>query len=89
MAVTSLVLGILALVISVFIPAWGWLGAILGIVGIILGALGRKNAPEKKGLATAGLVMSIIAVALGLIFWIACVACISAASTELAALGAL
>lgn len=88
MAVASLVLGILALVISVFIPAWGWLGAILGIVGIILGALGKKD-PAKKGMATAGLVMSIIAVAFGLIFWIACVACVSAASAELAALGAL
>ena len=89
MAVASLVLGIIALVIAVFIPAWGLFGAILGIVGIVLGALGRKKTPEKKGMATAGLVMSIIAVALGLIFWIACVACISAASTELAALGAL
>lgn len=75
MAVASLVLGICALVFP-FIGL-GWLSALLGIVGIILGALGKKNV-EKKGMATAGLVMSIIAVALGLISWIACAACIGA-----------
>lgn len=73
MAVAALVLGICALAFP-FIGL-GWLSCLLGIVGIILGALGRKN-PEKKGMATAGLVMSIIAVALGLIVWLACAACI-------------
>lgn len=73
MAVASLVLGIVALVLS-FI-GFGWVSVIIGIVGIILGALGRKD-ETKKGLATAGLVMSIIAVALGLIFWLACAACV-------------
>lgn len=77
MAVASLVLGIVALVISVFFAGLNWLGIIIGIIGIILGALGKKD-EEKKGLATAGLVMSIIAVALGLIFWIACAACVGA-----------
>lgn len=75
MAVASLVLGICSLVFP-FIGL-GWLSMILGIVGIILGALGRKKA-EKKGMATAGIVMSIIAVALGLLMWIACAACIGA-----------
>lgn len=76
MAVASLVLGIIGLVFA-FIPAVGWVGAILGIVGIILGVLGRKSQPEKKGMAIAGLVMSIIAVVLGAIMFIACVACTS------------
>lgn len=62
MAVASLVLGIIPLVIGIFSAgSLGWLGAILAVVGIILGALGRKN-PEKKGMATAGLVCSIIGV---------------------------
>ena len=78
MAVASLVLGICSLVFP-FIGL-GWLSMILGIVGIILGALGRKNA-EKKGMATAGIVMSIIAVALGLLMWIACAACVGALAT--------
>lgn len=73
MAVASLVLGICSLVFP-FIGL-GWLSALLGVVGIVLGALGKKNV-EKQGLATAGIVMSIIAVALGLISWIACAACI-------------
>lgn len=62
MAVASLVLGIISLVIGIFSAgSLGWLGAILAVVGIILGALGRKNL-EKKGMATAGLVCSIIGV---------------------------
>lgn len=73
MAVASLVLGICALVFP-FIGL-GWLSVLIGVVGIVLGALGRKNS-EKKGMATAGIVMSIIAVALGLIMWLACAACV-------------
>ncbi len=73
MAVASLVLGICSLVFP-FIGL-GWLSVLVGIVGCILGALGRKN-ESKKGMATAGMVMSIISVALGLIMWIACAACI-------------
>lgn len=77
MAIASLVLGILSLVIGIFSAgSLGWLGGILGIVGIILGALGRKDL-EKKGMATAGLVCSIIGTILCLILYIACVACIS------------
>lgn len=74
MGVASLVLGIIAIVISIFFAGFNWLGAVLGIVGIVLGALGRKG--EKRGAATAGLVLSIIAFALGLITWIACAACV-------------
>ena len=78
MAVASLVLGIVALVFA-FIPGINWIAWIAGVVGIVLGVLGRKKQPEKKGMATAGLVMSIIAVALGIIMYIACVACVNAA----------
>ena len=73
MAVASLVLGICSLVFP-FIGL-GWLSVVLGLVGIILGALARKK-ETGKGMATAGLVMSIIAVALGLVMWLACAACI-------------
>lgn len=76
MGVASLVLGIIAVVIGLFSGgSLGWLGAILAIIGIILGALGRKD-PEKQGLATAGLVLSIIGLVLCLILYIACIACI-------------
>lgn len=73
MAVASLVLGICALVFP-FIGL-GWLSVLIGIVGIILGALARKD-ESKRGMATAGIVMSIIAVALGVVTWIACVMCV-------------
>lgn len=78
MGVASLVLGIVAIVIGVFSAgALGWIGGIFGIIGIILGALGRKNLPEdKRGMATAGMVCSIVGTILCLLFYIACVACI-------------
>lgn len=76
MGVASLVLGIIAVVIGLFTGgSFGWLGAILAIIGIILGALGKKN-PEKSGLATAGLVLSIIGLVLCLLLYIACIACV-------------
>ena len=43
-------------------------------IGIVLGAVGRKNA-NKKGVATAGMVLSIIGTVLCLILYIACFAC--------------
>lgn len=81
MGVTSLVLGIVALVCC-FIPGAGIVGIILGILGIILGALGKKN-PEKKGIATGGLVCSIIATAICGITYIACAACVGAIGSVL------
>lgn len=70
MAVASLVLGIVALVMG-FIPGVGLVGIIVAIIAVILGALGRRD-PEKKGLATGGLVCGIIALALSLIVYFAC-----------------
>ena len=77
MAVASLVLGIISIVIGLFVSAWGWAGTIIGIIGIILGVQGRKD-PEKKGLATAGLVCSIIGTVLCVLFFLACAACLGA-----------
>ena len=82
MAIASLVLGIVSIVFSA-IPGLGLLSWILAIVGIILGALGRKN-PEKKGIATAGLVCSIIGLILGIITWLACAAVLGVAGSSLA-----
>lgn len=76
MGVAALVLGIISILIGIFSAgALGWLGAILGIVGIILGAIARKNT-ENNGLATAGMVCSIIGLVLCLILYIACAACV-------------
>ncbi len=77
MGIAALVLGIVSLLLSLF--GGGVLGVISSIVGIILGILGRKD-EKQKGMATAGLVCSIIALILGLIVWIACASIIGAAA---------
>lgn len=69
--IASLVLGIASLVCGSFLPGLQWIGSITGLIGIILGALGRKKS-EKKGIATAGLVCSIIGFVLSTIFFVAC-----------------
>lgn len=74
MAVASLVLGIIAIVCGIFLAGFQWVGAIVGVIGIVLGAQGRKN-PEKQGIATAGLVCSIIGFVLCIVLFVACVAC--------------
>jgi hypothetical protein len=73
MAVAGLVLGILSLVggsipgVNAF-PMW-----LLGIVGIVLSTIARKK--ENSGIATAGLVLSIIGTIISLISFIACAVC--------------
>lgn len=73
MGVAALVLGIVALVCT-FIPGAGVIGMIIGIVGIILGALAKKKG--QSGVATAGLVCSIIGTAICGIGFLACSACV-------------
>ncbi|MCF7928191.1 MAG: DUF4190 domain-containing protein [Spirochaetales bacterium] len=63
MATAALVLGIVGVVFS-WVPI---LNFILGALAIILGALGMKKTPEKKGMAIAGLVLGIVTVVVGII----------------------
>ena len=73
MAAGSLVLGIISLVMAFIIPGSTvkWIGAVLALIGIILGVQGRKD-PEKHGLATGGMVCSIIGFIACIIVVIAC-----------------
>jgi lysylphosphatidylglycerol synthetase-like protein (DUF2156 family) len=71
MAVTALVCGIVGAVFGL-IPWTFWLAWILGIIAIVFGALGRRReerepAAGKRSMATAGLVLGIVAIALGII----------------------
>lgn len=82
MAAASLVLGIISLIMAFVAPgaAVKWIGAILALVGIILGVQGRKN-PEKHGLATGGMVCSIIGFIACIIVVIACAGCVGVVSS--------
>ena len=70
MGVASLVLGILSVILADVFSGFGWLAAILGLVGIILASVAKKKDPD--GMATAGLVLSIIGLVLGLLMYVAC-----------------
>ena len=83
--IAGMVLGIVA-IIFLFIPGVSFLGWICGIVGIILSAIAISNAKKAgqkpAGMAVAGLVLSIISIAIGLILvMIGCVAGCAIAST--------
>ncbi|RLP86638.1 MULTISPECIES: hypothetical protein [unclassified Micromonospora] len=68
-ATFALVFGVSGL-ISVLTAILAWLGLVLGIIGIILGIVGLKMAARPgvtgRGVAIGGLVLSILAVLIGL-----------------------
>ncbi len=85
MAIAALVLGIAGLVLS-FVPGISIAGPIAAIVGVILGAVARKKAKdagEPTGMATAGMVLSIITLVISAIVVIATIACVGAIGASL------
>lgn len=85
MGIAGFVLGLVG-VIGSFIPVVNYIVPVSSIVGIVLSVLGRKKGKEKgdTGLATAGLVLNIIALVLGIFSII----CITLCAASLAAAGA-
>ncbi len=89
-AVAGLVLGIIALVLRIFLG--GWLGLVvlaLSIVGLVLSVNGGKKlkaAGQPAGVATAGLVLGIIAVVLSALLFLTCDLCIICAVCAAASL---
>lgn len=80
MGVAGLVLGILSAA-GGWIPGVSYFAWIFGILGIILSAAGRKKAAadnQPTGIATAGLVLSIVGLVISIIGLICTVACVSA-----------
>ena len=51
----------ISLISLLVLPLW------LGILGLILSSLGMTNETPKKGLATAGLIISIVSIVFGII----------------------
>ena len=84
LSVAGLVLGICSVVVGLIIN--GWVGLICGIIGIVLSVMGRnkaKAAGAPTGMATAGLVCSIIATAIIAVVFLAAIICVSAAEAAL------
>ena len=78
MGIAALVVGIASLVVFIFFGgAFSPIVFPIAIVGIILGALARKD-PETRGMGTVGLICSIITLVLTILSYVACVACVGA-----------
>lgn len=77
MCVASLVLGIISLV---FFCIW-YISVPCAIIAIALGAVAGKSG--KNGMAKAGLIMGIIAIALVVVFWILAIIGLSVLGDEL------
>ena len=72
MSIAAMVLGICSLVIP-------YAGIAVAIVGLVLGVLGQKKAQEvgaPVGMAKAGIIMSIIAIAWAILLTILCATCL-------------
>ena len=87
-SIVALVLGLVGIVLS-FIPI-GVAGAIISLIcsicAIVFGAMGMKACPkgvDGHGLAVAGLVLGIIAVACAVIALICVIACVAAVSSAM------
>lgn len=72
LAIASMVLGIVSIILMCFPTIFCYGTWVLAIVGIVLAAVAKKKA--KSGMATAGLVCSIIALALWVVYIIGIVA---------------
>ncbi|WP_041611075.1 hypothetical protein [Treponema primitia] len=80
MGVAGLVLGILSAV-GGWIPGLNYFAWVFGILGIVLSAIGRKKAAadsQPTGIATAGLVLSIVGLVISIVGLICTVMCVSA-----------
>ena len=82
-AIVALVLGIVSCVIPWWGLAYGIIALICAIVGLVMAILAQKSFKaigQKSGMATAGLILSIIGIVLSIIGIIACGICIAAAN---------
>ncbi len=84
LAIAGLVLGIVAC--ALFWATWiNIVTMILGVVGIVLSIMGSKKSKlvgEPTGIATAGLVLSIIGTVLSVIGFFTCTVCVMCVVSE-------
>ena len=67
-AVAGMVLGIISVVFA-FIPCMGLISVVTGVIGLVMGIMGRK-AVSRHGMAVAGIVLSSIGIGLSVVFFI-------------------
>ena len=67
LAVTSLVLGILAILLSILLFWAFYIAFILGVIGLIMGIVSIAQHREGKGLAVAGIITSSIGLLISLV----------------------
>jgi len=93
LAVTSLVLGIVALALPLVTCGVGYIpGLIIAVVGLILAAVALSKykaaeTSEGRGMAMAGLILCIIALGAAIVTWIACAGTLGGIATELEGMG--
>lgn len=74
-AALSLILGIFSILFGVFFGGAPWIGILLGVGGIIIGASEKKKKHKAtKGLATGGFVCGIVGTSLSVVVGIVCAA---------------
>lgn len=64
MALASLILGILSILISLGHPIFNIFGVVAGLAGIVLGYFARRRSEKRRGIALAGIILSILGVLL-------------------------
>lgn len=82
-AIAAMVLGIIACVFAWFGLVSGIISLIIAVVGLVLAIMARKSYAaigQKNGMATAGLVLSIIGIVLSCIGIVACGICVCVAN---------
>lgn len=68
LGIASLAVGIVAAVAAILPIDWAWIaGAVLAVIGLVLGIVGLTRADRSKGVATAGTVVSAAALVLAVI----------------------
>ncbi len=75
MGIASLVIGIVAVVMSL-IPCVGWLALLPAVVGLVLGVLEfnkKKKAEAPKGMSLAGIILNAVALVF-IVVWVAVLA---------------
>ena len=93
-AIAAMVLGIVACVLCWFGLVFAIIAIVCAVVGLILAVNANKGMKadgitEGKGMATAGLVLSIIGLAVGAIGLVCAICVLSAVGSALGSLGAL